>query len=97
MQIEVSEDSLRTYSEQMIGYIQEFESYVQQISSIIDSVSTFWSGDDAEKFTVTFREAILDKLNTLDKVLTDYGQFLADAGNAYDELDNVYSSKSIDF
>jgi len=84
-------------TDQMISCLNDFDNNIKTLSNILANMETAWSGDDATYFFNTMKEKNIPELKRLHDVLFDYSNFLQKIPGTYQILDEVYTSKGIDF
>lgn len=96
MNVVVNKDFVIKSGNDIIQYAESFDSYIKRFVSIIESINTVWEGNDSLKYINIMKEKYLVGLEELNQCIKDYGQYLKNIPNAYEILDEVFSSKNID-
>lgn len=96
MNVVVNKDFVIKSGNDIIQYAESFDSYIKRFVSIIESINTVWEGNDSLKYINTMKEKYVVGLEELNQFIKDYGQYLKNIPNAYEILDEVFSSKNID-
>lgn len=95
MTVEVDNHRLEKINANIEEKITDFSDCIKKFSNIVDNINTAWSGADALQYINIMKENNLKELNKLNDLLTEYNEFLSKIPQAYDLLDEIYSSKSI--
>ena len=93
--IEANTDEMSKYGQELIDESSNFNSDTDSFNSTIDSVTTAWQGQDSTKYINFMRESFIVHLKELGDVLNTYGQYLQNAAQAYESLEEEFSSRSI--
>ena len=65
------------------------------MSNSIDRLGRFWNTNESHEFQNDIKEGYISTLLKLQDILLDYGDYLKNVSNAYQELDNIFSNKRI--
>ena len=74
---------------------ENFKIYLSQMSNSIDRLGRFWNTNESHEFQNDIKEGYISTLLKLQDILLDYGDYLKNVSNAYQELDNIFSNKRI--
>lgn len=96
MNIVVDTDVINSQAQDILNYAQSLNDDISRLNSTIDSLSSSWEGDDATKYINTMRDVYLSDLQKLSEIVTEYGEYLRGAAEAYSNIDDKFSSRSID-
>lgn len=97
MDVNIYSREVKKTADQMISCLNDFENDISSLHNIITNMENVWTGDDAIFFFNTMKEKNLPELKRLYTVLLNYSNFLQKIPNVYETLDEVYTSKGIDF
>ena len=66
----------------------DFASLLQKITTENENLRSSWTGADAEKYTSAVMSEI-DNMKVLNKAINEMGQFLIEAANAYEKVNET--------
>lgn len=92
----VKKQEVRSAGNEIIGYAEDLTNYINQFQSIIDSVNNVWQGADALRYINFMRDQYTPKLLLFKSMLEEYGLYLKKIPEAYEVLDETFSSRKID-
>lgn len=98
MQLKVSIDknSINRKSKIILNECEDLYKLNNRFISVIDNINTAWSGADALKYINTLKEKYVTELNNLTDVVNEYGIYMKNVPEAYDILDEIFESETID-
>jgi hypothetical protein len=94
--MKISKSTVSKNGSTIIQYSEEFSACIKKFLYIVDSINIAWEGNDSLKYINTMKEKLIPGLEELNSCIKDYGVFLKNVPNAYDILDETFSTKSID-
>lgn len=97
MEIIIDKENVKKSGRAILSYQQQFNTYLTRVESIIDSINNVWEGADALKYINEMREKYVVSLRELSTVIEEYGIYLERVPIAYETLDEIFSSRSINF
>lgn len=95
MRISITKDQVKKFGNEIIECSDIFSQDIKKFSSIIDSINTIWSGNEALKYVNMMKEKYLPVMNSISSDVKKYGQYLKDIPEAYQILEDTFSSKKI--
>ena len=93
--VEVDTNRMNKINANIREKINDFSDCIKKFSNIVENINIAWNGADALKYINTMKEKNLIELNKLNELLTEYNDFISKIPQAYNLLDEIYSSKSI--
>ena len=88
MDLSIDYQQTRTLGQNILEKGTEFSELLTKITSENDNLKNSWKGADAEKYTGAVSSEI-DNMRTLNKAINEMGQFLIDAANAYEKVNET--------
>jgi WXG100 family type VII secretion target len=82
--LNVNYDETRTVGNNIKNKAQEFESLLNEIKNTNKTLAEVWIGADAQAYTNKIEEQANEQI-TLKQSIEEVGQFMVNAGNAYEE------------
>ena len=79
----------------LIEKADDFKIYINQMSNQMEKLGRFWNTDESHEFQNDIKEGYISTFLKLQDILLDYGNYLKDVSKAYQNLDNIFSSKRI--
>ena len=79
----------------LIEKAEDFKIYINQMSNQMEKLGRFWNTDESHEFQNDIKEGYISTFLKLQDILLDYGNYLKDVSKAYQNLDNIFSSKRI--
>lgn len=95
MNISIDKDGVKKMGTSIIESSNDFKGEINKFLEIIDGINSAWEGADALKYINTLKEKYVVGLNELNDIINKYGQYLVDVPEAYDLLDETFSTKNI--
>ncbi len=95
MQIDVDKSQLNKLGTSIKSYASSFSSNIRKIKAVVGDIDAAWDGENSVAYINTMNEKIIPGLEELQRVLNTYGDYLKNVGEAYEALDEAFSSKSI--
>ena len=90
----VNYDSLFNIGNNILNSSKDFKYELENIKKITNILENSWEGTDMLKFTSTMNNTYIPTLENLNKVIEEYGSFLIDTKNKYEELDNSFGGST---
>lgn len=90
----VNYDSLFNIGNNILNSSKDFKCELENIKKITNILENSWEGTDMLKFTNTMNNTYIPTLENLNKVIEEYGSFLIDTKNKYEELDNSFGGST---
>ena len=97
MNIQIDSNWANRIGNSILRDIEELNDYIKQLNNMIDNINEAWESDVAMEYVNIMREKNIPKLQELCEVLEKYGQFLQKAPQAYEILDEIFYSKTMEF
>ena len=91
MDLSIDYNQTRTLGNTILEKANEFSEILTKINGENDNLKNYWKGADAEKYTGAVTVEI-DNMRTLEKAINEMGQFLIDAANAYEKVNETNQS-----
>ena len=95
MEIIVKNYELKSLASEMSNYSEELGEEIKKIRNIVENIEVSWQGPDAAKYINALKERYILGLEELKEIINEYTVYLNNLPEAYELLDNVYSSKHI--
>ena len=92
----VQTNALRKTGDDILAKSKTFGNQIKQFQNIIERIDKAWDGSDSVKYINILKEKYVVGLNDLKDTLEEYGKYLKNVPEAYQILDEIFSSKSID-
>ncbi len=96
MKVTIECSDISNYGKQIIDYSNDFKDQINKFTSLIEEINSIWDGADALKYINTMRDKYIVGLEDLRAILEDYGNYLKQVPEAYQALDEVFSTKRIE-
>lgn len=96
MEVIVKSHEIKSLASEMSNYSEELGEEIKKIRNVVDKVGAAWSGQDASKYINVLQEKYILGLEELKEIINEYTVYLNNLPEAYELLDNVYSSKHIE-
>ncbi|MBR3117102.1 MAG: WXG100 family type VII secretion target [Bacilli bacterium] len=91
MDLSIDYMKTRQLGNEILAKGNEFSDVLNKITSENDNLKNFWQGSDAEKYTGAVSKEI-ESMKVLQKAINEMGQFLIDAANAYERVNETNQS-----
>ena len=88
MNLSIDYNQTRQLGQQVLEKGSDFSEILTKITTENDNLKNYWKGADAEKY-IGAVAAELDNMKTLNKAINEMGQFLIDAANAYEKVNEA--------
>lgn len=75
---------------------EELDTKILNIEEIIDNITTAWNGSDETKLIEVLREKYVIGLKDLSNCLEEYTKYIDSTVDAFNLLDDTFSSKKIE-
>lgn len=95
MKIIVDYNDLNKKGDVLIENAENLKTYINQMLNRIDKFNESWSGKDSIEFQKNIKENHIDSFLKLQEILLSYGKYLKSASKAYQNLDEIFTSKKI--
>lgn len=91
MDLSIDYAKTRQLGNEILAKGTEFTDVLGKITSENDNLKNYWQGSDAEKYTGAVAKEI-ESMKVLEKAINEMGQFLIDAANAYERVNETNQS-----
>lgn len=88
MDLSIDYNQTRQLGNSILEKGSDFADILTKINSENDNLRNYWKGSDAEKYTGAVA-AEIENMRTLNKAIDEMGQFLIDAANAYERVNEA--------
>ena len=88
MDLSIDYGQTRTLGNNILEKGNDFASLIQKITTENENLRSSWTGADAEKYTGAVM-AEIDNMKVLNKAINEMGQFLIEAANAYEKVNET--------
>lgn len=88
MNLSIDYNQTRQLGQQVLEKGNDFSDILTKITNENDNLKNYWKGSDADKYTGAVT-AELENMKTLNKAINEMGQFLIDAANAYEQVNEA--------
>ena len=95
MEIMIHKQETRQAGNQISGYVEDLQQDIHKFEYLMESINTVWEGADALKYINLMKEKYTPQLEQLKDTLKEYGEYLTKVPDAYDILDETFSSRKI--
>lgn len=96
MEVIVENYEIKSLASEMSNHSDELAEEIKKIRNIVDNVSVAWEGPDASKYINVLQDKYILGLQELKKIIDEYVVYLNNIPEAYELLDNIYSTKHIE-
>lgn len=96
MKVSIDKSAVRRKSQTILDECEDLVKLSKRFLNVIDSINTAWSGADALKYVNNLKEKYVTELNNLTDVVKEYGNYMKNVPEAYDILDEIFESETID-
>ena len=91
MDLSIDYAKTRQLGNEILSKGSEFSDVLNKIVGENDNLKNFWQGSDAEKYTGAVSKEI-ESMKVLYRAINEMGQFLIDAANAYERVNETNQS-----
>ena len=91
MDLSIDYAQTRKLGENILEKASDFSEVLTKITGENDNLKNYWKGEDAQKYTGAVSIEI-ENMKTLEKAINEMGQFLIDAANAYEKVNETNQS-----
>lgn len=95
MKIIVDYNDLNKKGDVLIDNAENLKTYINQMTNKIEKFGESWSGKDCIEFQNNIKGNHINSFFKLQEVLLLYGKYLKSASKAYQNLDEIFTSKKI--
>lgn len=91
MDLSIDYAKTRQLGNEILAKGNDFSDVLNKITSENDDLKNYWTGSDAEKYTGAVSKEI-ESMKVLHRAINEMGQFLIDAANAYEKVNETNQS-----
>ena len=91
MDLSIDYAQTRQLGENILEKAKDFNEILTKISGENDNLKNYWKGSDADKYTGAVSVEI-ENMRTLEKAINEMGEFLIQAANAYEKVNETNQS-----
>ena len=88
MDLSIDYNKTRQLGESILEKASDFNEILTKINGENDNLRNYWKGADAEKYTGAVAVEI-ENMRTLHQAITEMGEFLIQAANAYEKVNET--------
>ncbi len=88
MDLSIDYNQTRQLGNSILDKGTEFSEVLTKITGENDNLRNYWKGSDADKYTGAVA-AEIENMRTLNRAIEEMGQFLIDAANAYERVNEA--------
>ena len=96
MKVSIDKTAVRRKSKTILDECEDLAKLSNRFLNVVDSINTAWNGADALKYVNNLKEKYVTELNNLTDVVKEYGTYMQNVPEAYDILDEIFESETID-
>lgn len=96
MKVSINKSTVTRKANTILEECEDLEKISNRFLAVIDNINTAWTGADALKYVNNLKEKYVTELNNLTDVVKEYGNYMKNVPEAYDILDEIFESETID-
>ncbi len=94
MTIKAETNELKQLGNDLVNQADLLNNDIKKLYNVINNMSLYWTGIDAQKFTLTMQEQNLKELEKLSQIINEYGKYLTKVPECYELLEEIFESKT---
>lgn len=96
MDILIKESETKLLSNQLLAYMDEFKDEIKKFQEMVEKIESSWQGsEDVKKKVDTMRENYVVEMEKFADIFNEFGTYLSNIPEAYQILDEDFSTKEI--